>query len=81
MTKLQKSQKSQNHAARIVTKSRFDAPAMALIQSLNWPTVSGMIRGETVTQCTNRFMGWSQSTFPTSNKILLPGESDKTPGV
>ena len=35
--------------ARIVTKSRFDTPAMALIDSLNWPTVSGTINSETAT--------------------------------
>ena len=47
--KLRTLQKLQNRAARIVTKSRFDAPAMALIGSLNWPTVSDIVRGETAT--------------------------------
>ena len=49
MTKLQTLQKLQNRAARIVTKSNFDTPAIGLIQSLNWPTVSDIIRGETAT--------------------------------
>ena len=29
--------------------SRFDTPAMALIRSLNWPTVSEIVRSEAVT--------------------------------
>ena len=49
MTKLQTLQKLQNRAARIVTKSNFDTPSIGLIQSLNWPTVSDIIRGETAT--------------------------------
>ena len=49
MTKLQTLQKLQNRAARIVTKSNFDTPSIDLIQSLNWPTVSDIIRGETAT--------------------------------
>ena len=49
VTKLQTLQKLQNRAARIVTKSRFDTPAMALIRSLNWPTVNDIIRSETAT--------------------------------
>ena len=49
MTKLHTFQKLQNRAARIVTKSRFDTPAIGLIQSLNWPTVSDIIRRETAT--------------------------------
>ena len=35
MIKLQTQQKFQNRAARIVTKSSFKIPSMALIQSLN----------------------------------------------
>ena len=42
-------QKLQNRAARIVTKSKFDTPAMELIHNLNWPTVSDIIRSETAT--------------------------------
>ena len=49
MTKLQTLQKLQNRAARIVTKSSFDTPFIGLIQSLNWPNVSDIIRGETAT--------------------------------
>ena len=49
VTKLQTLQKLQNRAARIVTKSRFDTPAMALIRSLDWPTVNDIIRSETAT--------------------------------
>ena len=48
-TRLQTLQKLQNRAARIVTKSKFDTPAMALIHNLNWPTVSDIIRSETAT--------------------------------
>ena len=49
VTKLQTLQKLQNRAARIVTKSNFDTPSIGLIQGLNWPTVSDIIRGETAT--------------------------------
>ena len=49
MTKLLTLQKLQNRAARIVTKSKFDTPAMELIHNLNWPTVSDIIRSETAT--------------------------------
>ena len=48
-TKLQTLQKLQNRAARIVTKSKFDTPAMALIHNLNWPTINEIIRSETAT--------------------------------
>ena len=48
-TKLQTLQRPQNRAARIVRKSSFDTPSVDLIQSLNWPTVSDIIRGETAT--------------------------------
>ena len=49
VTKLQTLQNLQNQAARIVTKSNFDTPSIGLIQSLNWPTVSDIIRDETAT--------------------------------
>ena len=49
VTRLQTLQKLQNRAARSVTKSSFDTPSIGLIQSLNWPTVSDIIRGETAT--------------------------------
>ena len=49
MTKLQTLQKLQNRAARIVTKSSFDTPSIGLTQSLNWPTVSDIIKGEILT--------------------------------
>ena len=49
MTKLQTLSKLQNRVARIVTKSRFDTPSIALIQILNWPTVSDIIGSKTAT--------------------------------
>ena len=49
MTRLHTLQKLQNRAGRIVTKSSFGTPSKDLIQSLNWPTVSDIIRSETVT--------------------------------
>ena len=49
MTKLQTLQKLQNRTARIVTKSCFDTPSIGLIQRLNWPTVSDIIKSETAT--------------------------------
>ena len=47
VTELQTLQKLQHRAARIVTKSSFDIPSIDLIQSLNWPTVSDIIRSKT----------------------------------
>ena len=37
-------QKLQNRAARIVTNSNYDAPAVNLIEELKWPTVRDMIK-------------------------------------
>ena len=49
VTKLQTLQKLQNRAARILVKSSFDAPAMTIIRSLNWPTVDDIIRSAIAT--------------------------------
>ena len=49
MTKLQTLQKLQNRAARIVKKSNFDTTSIGLIQNLNWPTVSDIIKSEIAT--------------------------------
>ena len=46
-TRLQELQKLQNRAARIVTNSRYDSSASALIKTLNWPTVADVIKAET----------------------------------
>ena len=48
-TKLFKLQTLQNRAARIVTNSGYDAPAAALIEKLNWPTIVEIIKRETGT--------------------------------
>ena len=42
-------QKLQNRAARIVTNSSYDAPAVNLLKELKWPTVQDMIKQETAT--------------------------------
>ena len=42
-------QKLQNGAARIVTNSSYDARADALMEKLNWPTISEIIKRETTT--------------------------------
>ena len=49
VTKLQTLQNFQNRAARIVRRSSFDIHSIGLIQSLNWPTVSEIIKSETAT--------------------------------
>ena len=46
-TQLQTLQKLQNRVARIVTNSNYDAPAMPLIRSWKWLTVSEIFRNET----------------------------------
>ena len=46
-TTLQKLQKLQNRAARVATKSCFDAPSESLIQHLGWLTIEQLIELET----------------------------------
>ena len=46
-TKLNKLQKLQNRAARIVTNSPFDSSATSLIQDLGWPTIEELLHRET----------------------------------
>ena len=56
-TKLNKLQKLQNRAARIVTDSDFDTSAAPLIQDLGWPTIGQLIHRETSTmtyKCLNQ---------------------------
>ena len=48
-TRLLTLQKLQNRAARIVTNSSYVASADALIDKLNWPTISEIIKRETAT--------------------------------
>ena len=47
ITALQKLQKLQNRAARIVTNSPYDANSQPLIQKLGWPTIQELIESET----------------------------------
>ena len=48
-TRLLTLQKLQNRAARIVTNSSYVAPADDLIEKLNWPTISEIIKRDTAT--------------------------------
>ena len=48
-TRLLTLQKLQNRAARMVTSSSYVASADALIEKLNWPTISEIIKRETAT--------------------------------
>ena len=48
-TRLNKLQKLQNRAARILTDSDFDTSAAPLIQDLGWPTIGQLIHRETST--------------------------------
>ena len=52
-TRLDKLQKLQNRAARIVTKSDFDTSAALLIQELGWSTDEKLIHRETSTMAFN----------------------------
>ena len=70
-TKLNKLQKLQNRASRIVTNSPFDSPAIALSQDLGWPTIEELIHGETSVmayKCLNKlapdYLSSCMSTFP-----------------
>ena len=47
ITALQKLQKLQNRAARIVTNSPYDAHSQPLIQKRGWPTIQELIESET----------------------------------
>ena len=47
ITVLQKLQKLQNRAARIVTNSPYEAHSQPLIQKLGWPTIQELIESET----------------------------------
>ena len=56
VTALDKLQKLQNRAARIVTNSPYDASALPIIRQLGWQTVNELIVNETlkmVYKCTN----------------------------
>ena len=48
-TEVNKLQKLQNRAARIVTGSRFDAPSGPIIEGLGWKTIEELIESETQT--------------------------------
>ena len=41
-------QKLQNKAARIVTNSAYDASALPIIRELGWPTINELIESETL---------------------------------
>ena len=43
MTVIEKLQKLQNRAAKLVTNSQFDATALPVIRALQWPTVRELI--------------------------------------
>ena len=56
-TKLNKLQKLQNRAARIVTNSPFESSAISLIHDLGWPTTEELILLETLVRaykCLNK---------------------------
>ena len=66
-------QKLQNHAARIVTNSSYDAPAANLIKELKWPTVHDMIKQEMATIVFKSISGLAPtclSTLFTRNSTL-----------
>ena len=48
---LDKLQKLQNRAARIVTKSPYNASALPIIRKLGWQTVNDLIVEETLKNC------------------------------
>ena len=56
-TLLDKLQKLQNRAARIVTNSSYDASSLSLIGSLGWLTIQEMIEFETATTVYNSLHG------------------------
>ena len=45
---INKLQKLQNRAARIVTNSAYDASALPIIRKLGWPTINELIESETL---------------------------------
>ena len=56
-TKLLTLQKLQNRAARIVKNSGYGAPADAVIEKLNWPTIVEIIKRETATMANKSLNG------------------------
>ena len=46
LTEIQKLQKLQNRAARIITDSNYDAPSKPLIETLGWMTIEKLIQRE-----------------------------------
>ena len=69
---LQILQKLRNRATRIVTKSNFHTLSIDLIQSLDWPTVSDIIRSETATTVYKSLNGLVPEYFPTCLKKIRP---------
>ena len=45
---IDKMQRLQNRAARIVTISAYDASALPIIRKLRWPTINALIESETL---------------------------------
>ena len=56
-TRLLTLQKLQHRVARIVTNSSYDARDDALIEKLNWPTITEIIKRETATMVYKSFNG------------------------
>ena len=84
ITALDKLQKLQNHAARVVTNSPYNASALPIIRKLGWQTVNDLIIKETLTmvyKCTNdevsSYLAWLFDRLSeTSTRELRNTETD-----
>ena len=59
LTEIQKLQKLQNRAARIITDSNYDAPSKPLIETLGWMTIEKVIQRETLVMVFKSVNGFS----------------------
>ena len=69
-TRLLIPQKLQTHGARLEKKSSYDAPADALIEKINWPTIAEIIKRERESGHGLQVFKWSRTNVETLPEAL-----------